>query len=68
LDDNPFTYQNNIENAIPIKPYFYFPLKPDNDIELLRVIFLMNIYLYDFNHRFHFHNYYSHIHHQNRHH
>lgn len=45
LDDNPFTYQNNIENAIPIKPYFYFPLKPDNDIELLRVMLLMNIYL-----------------------
>jgi TFIIF-interacting CTD phosphatase-like protein len=45
LDDNPYTYQNNKENAIPIKPYYYVPTKPDNDNELLRVMFMMDKYL-----------------------
>jgi len=38
LDDTPYTYQRNIDNAIPIKTYNYNPNNQDDDKELLRVI------------------------------
>jgi TFIIF-interacting CTD phosphatase-like protein len=43
LDDTPYTYQNNPDNAIPIKPYCY---ESDNDKELLRVMYMLNKHLF----------------------
>jgi TFIIF-interacting CTD phosphatase-like protein len=43
VDDTPYTYQNNINNAIPIKPFHYMS---KNDTELLRIISFFDKYIF----------------------
>lgn len=47
LDDTPFTYQNNSDNAIPIKSFTYDPVNTEyRDCELLRIINILNKHLF----------------------